>query len=508
MADMIEAGSLDRRITLQRSTTTQNALGEEVETWVDVATVSAKRTNLPVRVAAAERVRGAEVAAVRYVSFRIRWAAKWADIDPTWRLIFEGRIFNIDDVNEVGRRIGWDIITTARSETPVSPPVPVSPPSPPVVTPPDTPPQTNVVNDAAELVAALASLPTGSTITLAADGVFTGSTTGTGGAFTGVRLGPITGSYTIQGQAGAYFEGLALVLSDGITFQDVDFVIPPDARGGSIFPVQVASCSNITFTGGSIRAQDGTTLANTPAGLFVRDSQGVTVSGVRFSNLHYAVGHLNCDDVTVENCWFYDLCDDAIRGGGVHGFTASGNRVERCHRDASDGDHPDCCQFWTVSTRGPSTDVLVTDNFYARGSDGGALQGFPFMQNQTSAPFAYHDGVTVTDNIMVGGLWNGLTLQGVKNGTATGNQLLADSRQVGGQTFTPWIAIDHCDTVTVTGNTTAYTAIQQDPWSPGTTVNLSQSGNTFGAVTVTDQGAAQLAEWLGRTTRLWADDLL
>lgn len=108
----MKAGELDRRVTLQARALTKNAFNEDVESWPDFATVWASYQ--PVR--DAERFRAAEVAASITARFQIRWATALRGLDPTWRLTFDGRSFDIVAVKEIGRREGLEISATARAE--------------------------------------------------------------------------------------------------------------------------------------------------------------------------------------------------------------------------------------------------------------------------------------------------------------------------------------------------------------------------------------------------------
>lgn len=116
---VISAGTLTKRIVLQRAITARNDLGEAVETWTDVATVSAAKMNLP----GEERLRAAEVAGAQPLRFQIRWAPEWADVDVTWRVFYRDRQYNIQDVSEMDdvagdRPEGFEIRAVARAETP------------------------------------------------------------------------------------------------------------------------------------------------------------------------------------------------------------------------------------------------------------------------------------------------------------------------------------------------------------------------------------------------------
>jgi SPP1 family predicted phage head-tail adaptor len=109
---LVRSARMDRKITLQRKTVSQNSLGEEVETWADLATVWAEKSYR----AAGESVQAAEVAAVRILRFVIRWDSAWADFSPIDRLTLDGVICDVVEVNEIGRRDGLEIFAKARAE--------------------------------------------------------------------------------------------------------------------------------------------------------------------------------------------------------------------------------------------------------------------------------------------------------------------------------------------------------------------------------------------------------
>lgn len=110
------AGNLDRRITIQGKTITQDDFGAEVETWGDVATVWAQEVEL----------RGMERYSMRQIvghalrTFRIRWSPTVAVITTEHRIEYAGRLFDITDVREVGRQEGIEIDCYAPSEEPIA----------------------------------------------------------------------------------------------------------------------------------------------------------------------------------------------------------------------------------------------------------------------------------------------------------------------------------------------------------------------------------------------------
>lgn len=80
----MRAGRLNRRITLQSRTTTQDAAGQPVETWSDVANIWADIRNPSGLSFASETIKaGVEASTVR-LSVRTRYRE---DIDPGMRLV-------------------------------------------------------------------------------------------------------------------------------------------------------------------------------------------------------------------------------------------------------------------------------------------------------------------------------------------------------------------------------------------------------------------------------------
>ena len=103
---------LDRKITLQRATTTTNEYGEEVQTWGTLATVWASKKD----VSDGERIAAAAASAEIGTRFQIRWDSSWSDLSPLDRVVYDGRTYNISAVKEIGRREGLEISAAARAE--------------------------------------------------------------------------------------------------------------------------------------------------------------------------------------------------------------------------------------------------------------------------------------------------------------------------------------------------------------------------------------------------------
>lgn len=96
----MDAGKLDRRLTLQQKSVSQSALGDLVETWSTVATVWARKLSSKGR----EFYSGGVPLGVDDAGFQIRYSVAASGIDQTWRVQFEGHSYDVYSVDEVGRK--------------------------------------------------------------------------------------------------------------------------------------------------------------------------------------------------------------------------------------------------------------------------------------------------------------------------------------------------------------------------------------------------------------------
>lgn len=109
----MSAGKLDRRITLQRATASDDGFSSEgTLTWSDLATVWAEVSP----VSDGERWRAGEVAAHITHRFRIRWSSTTATLTPKDRILYQGRVFDISGVKEIDRRKFLELTASARDD--------------------------------------------------------------------------------------------------------------------------------------------------------------------------------------------------------------------------------------------------------------------------------------------------------------------------------------------------------------------------------------------------------
>lgn len=109
---MISSGKLDRKVTLLRATTTANALNEPVETFASIGVAWASMR----RASAREVLASAEIGAESTTVFEFRYLTGPASLTPKDRLSYGGREFNIQSVEEIGRREGVRVGAVARAE--------------------------------------------------------------------------------------------------------------------------------------------------------------------------------------------------------------------------------------------------------------------------------------------------------------------------------------------------------------------------------------------------------
>lgn len=103
----MRAGTIDRKITIQRKTSDTSNSGEPIETWSDLSTRWASIRPLT----GTERLSGENLVAKEQVEFRTRWSAAIADLSPLDRIIYpptasptDLQIYNIVQASELGRK--------------------------------------------------------------------------------------------------------------------------------------------------------------------------------------------------------------------------------------------------------------------------------------------------------------------------------------------------------------------------------------------------------------------
>ena len=108
----MRAGPLDRRITIERATATLDGFGGESLVWLTLSVLWASVTPI----SDGERFRSDERAADITTRFVVRRSDMTKTIDAKDRILFEGRMYQIYGVKEIGFRDGIEITASARGE--------------------------------------------------------------------------------------------------------------------------------------------------------------------------------------------------------------------------------------------------------------------------------------------------------------------------------------------------------------------------------------------------------
>jgi len=95
-------GKSDRRITVQRYTTTTNDYGERVQTWSTLLTVWAEL--MKTGEGMTERISTNQDMPVQRVRFKIRSSSDSRGIKADDRVLYNSKYYNIQGIEEVGRQ--------------------------------------------------------------------------------------------------------------------------------------------------------------------------------------------------------------------------------------------------------------------------------------------------------------------------------------------------------------------------------------------------------------------
>lgn len=321
------------------------------------------------------------------------------------------------------------------------------------------------VSTNAALSAALKSAQPGDTVLL------------TSGSYSALSVSNLNFStdVTIASQnpsAPAIITGLNVTNSSGMLFRDIEFVADP-AYGSSA--MVVGSSQDINFDRIHVHGSLDNAPGNDTGGLLVRSSTDVSVTNSEFEQLHWGVAHLNDTRLTITGNTFHDLRMDGVRGSGSSFVTISKNSFTDFYPIT--GDHADAIQFWTSGASTAATDIVIADNIFSRGN-GAVAQGI-FMRDELTT--LHYDRVTITGNLISGGLYHGITVMGALN-------VKIDANVVQGFTdVKSWIMLEW-----VTGGSITNSVGNAVIVANSSGVTQSNNGTIAQA---SDGGAAVIAQW-------------
>lgn len=237
--------------------------------------------------------------------------------------------------------------------------------------------------------------------------------------------------------------------SSGLTFRDLTFAA--DARDG-LYGFTTHGSARITYDRIDVHGSLDGNPQNDTAAFMVRESRNVRVVNSEFHELEHGLSILNNRNVTIDNNSFHDIQTDGVRGGGNTDLAVRGNSFTDFY--PAPGDHPDAIQLWTNGTPIVGRNILISDNVVTRG-DGHPVQGIFLRDTFDERPF---QNVTITDNVVVGAMGNGIAVDGVKGLMLARNQVVAGTDQ------SSTIRVEKAENAVVTDNSAAkYVYFDNDP---------------------------------------------
>lgn len=319
------------------------------------------------------------------------------------------------------------------------------------------------VSTAAELMAAAVRAQAGDTIALAA------------GRYDSVALrnlkfaAPVTITSASAGQP-AELTGFKAIGVENLSFRNVVFA---DQDSTTAYDFEFKNAAKISFDNVVIRGQDGEA-GYASNSFMIRGSRDVSITNSEITHLRYGINMLDSSGVTVKGNYFHDMRADGFHGGGLSNILVADNIFTDFH--PAPGDHPDAIQFWTANQKVSAENITIVGNVVHRG-DGAAIQGI-FMGDETDV--LPYKNVTIAQNIIVGGMFNGIHVERAEGLSLTDNIVAGYTDQAS------WIRV--ADVTRMAGNVAQLFMIDGKTVEP-------PAGNTL-TKAIYDRGSKFVGDWL------------
>ena len=265
--------------------------------------------------------------------------------------------------------------------------------------------------------------------------------------------------------------------SSNITFSHLELTTVGSTD--KYYGFRVGGSSNITFNADYIHGAIGVNPNSAITGILITTSTSVSVTNSTFNYLNTGISEQNNSYVNLSGNSFSNLATDGIDNAGSSNVEILNNHFTDAWANTQ-GNHPDAIQFWTAGTTSSAQNITISGNTYVRGT-GSPTQGI-FMGNEINIPY---ENVTITNNTILGALYQGLTIGVATNVTVSGNTVQAYTDQPS------WISVAETNGGSLTNNFA--TSWQINPDNTGVT----QSGDVTiaaitpgGAPSLTNSGAA------------------
>ncbi|WP_294109670.1 right-handed parallel beta-helix repeat-containing protein [Sphingomonas sp.] len=265
----------------------------------------------------------------------------------------------------------------------------------------------------------------------------------------------------------AVITDLTINSSSGFNFSNLELTVQNDA------PFRINSSSRINMDNLFVHGTLNGSSHDDYRALVIRESQSISVTNSRFTELTDAISHLNSNGITFAGNSFSTIRDNGIVGGGTSGLKITNNTFTNF--DHVGDIHPDAIQIWTTNTTKSATDITITGNTFDRGT-GAAVQGVFMRDDVGNLPFK---NVVITDNRIVGAGYNGIAITGGDGVTVARNIVAGYTDQQS------WIGLTNVKNTVLNDNVaTAYQFVNS---------TVTQSGNVQAMqIAMLENGAASL----------------
>jgi parallel beta-helix repeat protein len=325
---------------------------------------------------------------------------------------------------------------------------------------------TNItVNSAESLRAALTTAKSGDTILLSAGNYGNVSLKGV------VFDGTVTITSKDVGNP-ATLTGLTVANSQGLSFENLHMDY---SKPSTVWNTQVNSSKNISFENINFHGSLNNNPGDDQNAMLIRQSTNVTVTGSEFHELAHGISMMDSSNVRIEDNNMHDMRADGVISAGTSNVQVLNNSFHDFK--PATGDHPDAIQFLTRGAAAKAHDIVVSGNVIARG-EGGIIQGI-FITDQAGIGY---DRVTVTDNVVAGGMYNGIMVANTNGLTVDGNTVAPYGD------MTSWIRISNSTNAKITNNDAASFNLA------GTTTTANSGNVTIKALTAAE--IAKIDAWI------------
>lgn len=238
------------------------------------------------------------------------------------------------------------------------------------------------------------------------------------------------------------FTNLKVTKSSNLKLTQLIASSPMPQQGKVLYAGTITRSKNIQMTGMVFRGVAGGGVARDPRGLRISGSTNVTIAGNSFTELSHAILTDGSTRMNISDNGFSGIRVDGIISDGASGSTITRNRFANFRPQT--GDHPDAIQVFNLGNA--TTGLTVSDNLII-GDAKGQMQGI-FLTNDSGIR-GQLDQVRVSNNLMWGTMYNGITAATGNRVTISGNKLYSNARFASPKT---WVRLEDVASATVSTN--------------------------------------------------------